>query len=125
MQRIKIGADDVGIKERHHSRPYEYGDLAEWILGEHTLIAHGRARFLMGHRKILCNADFMGEHERLAGVGGMRLVKKFHGVLEVTSGGRCACIARRVNCSAPAGRQAAITSIFERVFGAPTAIRAA
>jgi hypothetical protein len=48
----------------------------------------------MCHLQVLCNADFMGKHERLAGVRRVCLIKEFHYVLESGGDGLCLCIVK-------------------------------
>src|ERR1700724_2075952 len=87
MQSIKVFADYHGIEEDQPVVADEDRNLSKWICGEHRFVSKSWTRLVVNYFKPLSDGKFMRHHENLSGVGGMRLVEKFHRLLALQFAG--------------------------------------
>lgn len=78
MQAVQVFADDVGVEQGEVIIANQYRYFAQRIECEYFVIAHDRAGFVVDHLQSIGQAEFVGGDQRLAGVGGVCLVEKFH-----------------------------------------------
>ncbi len=78
VQGVEVRADHVGVEDRRQSGPQQHWYFAERVLGEHLLVAAGRAGLVMNDFDLPRQADLVREHERLARIRRMRLIEQLH-----------------------------------------------
>src|SRR5260221_11386083 len=87
MQSVKVFADYDRIEENQSVVADQDRNLSKWIGGEHGLVSKRWTRLVVNYFNPLGNRKFMRHHKNLSGVGGMRLVEKFHRVLALRFAG--------------------------------------
>src|SRR5882757_10180293 len=87
MQSVKVFADHDGIEESQSVVADKDRNLSKWIGGEHGFVSKRWTRLVVNYFNPLGDGKFMRHHKNLSGVGGMRLVEKFHRLLALQSAG--------------------------------------
>ncbi|EEF93639.1 hypothetical protein CATMIT_01728, partial [Catenibacterium mitsuokai DSM 15897] len=67
----EISADHIGIEDRRQPGAQQHRHLAERVLRVDLLVAQGRAGFVVDDIDARGQPGLVGEHQRLAGIGGI------------------------------------------------------
>lgn len=95
MKRIEICADHIGIEQGIAVVTKQYGHFPQRIFSKNNVVADHRACFLMDDLDRADETSFMSEHQGLAGIGRVGLVKQLHFFLSSNLVARISRIARK------------------------------